>query len=66
MTKGLRRKIMARKILLNFLLNYLSATNKLVVYISQDLDNLICLRQKKLYLRYRKRNINSNFLRKVA
>ena len=66
MIKGLRRKIIVRKILLNFLLKYLSATNKLVVYISQDLDKLISIRQKRLYLRYRKRNINSNLFKKVA
>lgn len=66
MTNELRRKIMTRKILLSFLLKYLSATNKLVVYVSQDLDKLISLRQKRLYLNYKKRNINSNPIQRVA
>ncbi|WP_300382359.1 hypothetical protein [Clostridium sp.] len=66
MIKGLRRKIIARKILLSFLLKYLSATNKLVVYISQDLDKLISIRQKGLYLKYKKRNITENFIKQVA
>lgn len=66
MTNELRRKIMTRKILLSFLLKYLSATNKLVVYVSQDLDKLISLRQKRLYLNYKKRNVNSNPIQRVA
>lgn len=66
MTNELRRKIITRKILLSFLLKYLSATNKLVVYVSQDLDKLITLRQKRLYLNYKKRNINSNPIQRVA
>lgn len=66
MIKGLRRKIMARKVLLSFLLKYLSATNKLIVYISQDLDKLISIRQKSIYLRYKNRNINNNSIKRVA
>lgn len=66
MTKGLRRKIMTRKILLSFLLKYLSATNKLVVYVSQDLDKLISIRQRRLYLNYKKRNINRHPIQRVA
>lgn len=37
----LQRKINIRKILLNKLLNHLKPTNKLMIYLSQNLDKLI-------------------------
>ena len=51
----LEDKILIRKTLLNILLKYLSPTSSLIVYISQDLDKLIFLSQKKLYSKYLKR-----------
>lgn len=56
--RELNRKIIIRKLILNFLLNFLSPTRKLIVNLSQDLDNLVVLKQKAIYLRYRKKSSN--------
>ena len=55
MMRNFKNRILIRKMLLNILLKYLSPTNSLIVYISQDLDKLIALSQKNLYLKYLKR-----------
>lgn len=55
MMKNFKSRILIRKMLLNVLLKYLSPTNSLIVYISQDLDKLITLSQKNLYLKYLKK-----------
>ena len=73
--KYLNRNIIIRKKLLNFILNYLSPTNKFIVSVSQNLDTLLTKRQKLLYLKYKNRQSNSivnssesklNLLRKIA
>lgn len=55
MSKKTKNKIRIRKNLLNVLLKYLSPTNSLIVYISQDLDKLVSSSQKRIYLKYLKR-----------
>lgn len=45
-------KIIYRKRLLNFLLKYLSPTNPIIIYLSQDLDKVIVDCQKKIYVDY--------------
>ena len=66
MIKKYRRKIERKKALLNFLLNYLSISNKIILYISQDLDNLIIKDQKFIYKRYSRKNFRKNILKKAA
>ena len=61
-----RKRLRMKKALLNFLLNYLSPNNRLVVYISQDLDKLINKYQKMIYVKYIRKNVSSNTLKKVA
>lgn len=58
-TKSLHRKIKKNKFYLNFLLNYLSPSNILIIYLSQNLDKLICKKQKRIYIKYRKKSIKS-------
>lgn len=63
MVKSYRDQILLRKVFLNILLNYLSPTNFLVVYISQDLDKLVSKSQKQIYSRYLNRNRNKKYLK---
>lgn len=65
-TKSLHRKINRNKFYLNFLLNYLSPSNKLIIYLSQKLDKLICKKQKRIYTKYKKKSIISIARYKVA
>ncbi|GKU25576.1 hypothetical protein CFOLD11_24020 [Clostridium folliculivorans] len=44
----LEKKIIRRKFLLNFVLNFLSPTNILVIKLSENLDKLIVKQQKYL------------------
>lgn len=55
-----------KKALLNFLLSYLSPSNKIIIYLSQDLDKLISKYQKRMYIKYKKQILRSGCLRKVA
>ncbi|GAA0814661.1 MAG: hypothetical protein E7F83_15210 [Clostridium sp.] len=66
MIKNCRRQILLKKAILNFLLGYLSPSNKLIIYLSQDLDKLISKSQKNIYKRYIRKHIGSNPLKKVA
>lgn len=54
--KSLHRKINRNKFYLNFLLNYLSPSNIFIIYLSQNLDKLICLSQKRMYIKYKKKS----------
>ena len=54
--KSLHRKINRNKFYLNFLLNYLSPSNIFIIYLSQNLDKLICLSQKRMYRKYKKKS----------
>lgn len=65
-TKSLHRKINRNKFYLNFLLNYLSPRNILIIYLSQNLDKLIYKSQKRLYLRYRKKHKKRKVFSKAA
>lgn len=58
-TKSLHRKIKKNKFYLNFLLNYLSPSNILIIYLSQNLDKLICKKQKRIYIKYKKKSTRS-------
>ena len=58
-TKSLHRKIKRNKFYLNFLLNYLSPSNILIIYLSQNLDKLICKKQKRIYIKYKKKSTRS-------
>lgn len=66
MGKKNRKKLILKKALLNFLLGYLSPSNKMIIYLSQDLDKLISKYQKGLYTKYRRKNLRSNYLKRVA
>lgn len=66
MIKKCRRQIMIKKAILNFLLGYLSPSNKFIIYLSQDLDKLISKSQKNIYRRYIRKHVGSNPLKKVA
>ncbi|WP_291651299.1 hypothetical protein [Clostridium sp.] len=66
MIKKCRRQIILKKAILNFLLGYLSPSNKLIIYLSQDLDKLISKSQKNIYKRYIRKHFGSNPLKKVA
>lgn len=66
MGKKNRKKLIFKKALLNFLLGYLSPSNKMIIYLSQDLDKLISKYQKGLYTKYRRKNLRSNYLKRVA
>lgn len=56
--RDLNRNIIIRKHILNFMLNYLSPTNKLVVFLSQNLDMLVLKKQICIYKRYKKKYSN--------
>lgn len=47
-------KIKRRKALINFLLNYLSPGNRIIVMLSQDLDKHIVKYQRYLSYKYKK------------
>lgn len=64
--KSLRRKIIHSKIILNILLNFLSPTNFLVVYLSQRLDKLISTYQNNLYRKYKIKNKRKAKISKAA
>lgn len=64
--KSLRKKIRFNKILLNFLLLYLSPTNKLIIYLSQKLDTQVYTMQKILYKRYKKKKKSLSTDKKAA
>lgn len=66
MGKKNRKKLIFKKALLNFLLGYLSPSNKMIIYLSQDLDKLISKYQKGLYTKYRRKNLRSHYLKRVA
>ena len=66
LVKRCSRKIERRRALLNFLLRYLSTNNKIIIYISQDLDKLITKSQKYIYNKHIRKHSNSNPVRKVA
>lgn len=54
--KQLTKKIKRKKMILNFLLIYLSPRNKLMVKLSKDLDKLVYIYQKKVYKNYKSKN----------
>ena len=54
--RELSKQIKMRKKLINFLLLFLSPTNKFMVTLSQDLDNHIYKYQHHLSIKYRKNN----------
>ncbi|MFY9534956.1 hypothetical protein, partial [Clostridium sp.] len=64
--KSLRKKIRYNKILLNFLLLYLSPTNKLIIYLSQKLDKQVYSMQIMLYKKYKKKHKSVSNSRKAA
>lgn len=71
--RALTKHIILRKKLLNFLLNYFSPTNRFIVSLSQNLDLLVAKRQKVLYTKHRKRDLNyisktqqGNSLKRIA
>ena len=66
MINKFKKKILFKKALLNFLLRYLSPSNKIIIYISQDLDKLISRYQKYIYTRYTRKNLRSSPLKKAA
>lgn len=66
MGKKYRKKLILKKSLLNFLLGYLSPSNKIIIYLSQDLDKLISKYQKGLYIKYKRKNLRNNYLKRVA
>lgn len=66
MIKKYERKLILKKSLLNFLLRYLSPSNRLIIYISQDLDKLINKSQKNAYIKYIRKNLHNNSVKKVA
>ncbi|VYT91323.1 Uncharacterised protein [Clostridium tertium] len=61
-----RKKIKIKRALLNFLLNYLPVNNKLILFISKDLDKIISQYQNYIYKNHIRKNIRSNQLKKVA
>jgi hypothetical protein len=66
MIKKCRRQILIKKAILNFLLRYLSPSNRMIIYLSQDLDKLISKSQKNIYKKYIRKYFGSNTLKKVA
>lgn len=66
MIKKCRQKLTLKKALLNYLLRYLSPSNRIIIYISQDLDKLISKSQKNIYIKYIRKNYRSNQVKKVA
>ena len=50
------KKIKRRKKILNILLRFMSPTNKLMIYLSQNLDRYVTLYQKHLSIKYKKKH----------
>lgn len=53
----LYKKINRRKKLLNFLLNFLSPSNIIMIKLSEDLDKFISISQKRIWNRYESEQI---------
>lgn len=66
MIRKYKRKIERKKALLNFLLKYLSINNRLILYLSQNLDNLINEEQLSIYSKYFKKTLRRNPIKKAA
>ena len=66
MINKFKKKILFKKALLNFLLRFLSPSNKIIIYISQDLDKLISRYQKNIYIVYTRKKLRSSPLKKAA
>ncbi len=56
--KSLKNKIILQKITLNLLLKFLSPRNKLVIYISQSLDEHVWRYQHLIYKKYKRKHSN--------
>lgn len=66
MTTFCKKKLKLERALLNLLLKILSPTNKLVIYISQDLDKVISKYQKRLYIKYTHNTIIQTYKKTAA
>ena len=66
--KSLKNKINRRKLLLNFLLHYIKPNNKIILFLSQDLDKLIVKAQHFHFKKYNKKTNKHmlTFMRNVA
>ena len=62
--KSLKNKIILQKITLNLLLKFLSPRNKLVIYISQSLDEHVWRYQHIIYKKYKRKHSNKYFVSK--
>ncbi|SDO77064.1 hypothetical protein SAMN04488529_101374 [Clostridium gasigenes] len=60
--RSLEKDIIIRKKLLNFLLKFFSPRNRLILYLSQNLDRLVYTRQKILYINHIKNESTPNCL----
>ena len=60
--RSLEKDIIIRKKLLNFLLKFFSPRNRLILYLSQNLDRLVYTSQKILYINHIKNESNPNWL----
>ncbi|MDU2122449.1 MAG: hypothetical protein E7E64_07900 [Clostridium celatum] len=56
--KNLKNKIILQKITLNLLLKFLSPKNRLVIYLSQNLDKHIWKYQHLIYKKYKRKHLN--------
>lgn len=61
--KKITQKINNRKLLLNFLLNYFSPSNRFIIYLSQNLDKHVSTYQSYLYRKSKCKKIKVNFTR---
>lgn len=64
--RELSNQIKRRKKLINFLLIFLSPTNKIMVTLSQDLDKHIYRYQRYLSVRYKKKHRNCALEKLIA
>ena len=64
-TKAITKHIQIRKKLLNFLLFFLSPTNKFIVFLSQNLDILVAKRQRVLYNRHKNKHLTLKSNKKI-
>lgn len=60
--RSLEKDIIIRKKLLNFLLKFFSPRNRLILYLSQNLDRLVYTSQKILYINHIKNESTPNCL----
>lgn len=60
--RSLEKDIIIRKNLLNFLLKFFSPRNRLILYLSQNLDRLVYTSQKILYINHIKNESTPNWL----